>query len=424
MTMKIATAHHLCTLTAALCIVACTPTGPGSDDDSGGIVTITTSASETTGETTTGSTTDDSAGSTTDDSTGDPDCESDDDCAEGFLCSEGGDCEFDDSCGEATAKIPIVTPNVVLVLDKSGSMVANSWDGDDDPDTPEVSRWFSLFSVVDLIVGNFDASMNLGMALYPSKKAQSVYNLNACLVEAVPDVPVAPQNGANVLMSMPPADALSPTIAGGTPARAGVIAAYEHLLGIDNDLPKFVVLVTDGAANCSLEAEDDASRFEIYDDALTQTIAEAYSDGITTFVVGIDIDDITSNSKQDGNPDATNTFERLNELAVAGGMPQEGAAAFYDSQNQIELQAALTAISEQVLSCDIVLDPEPDYPNYVEIFVDGTSYGNQQVSDCDSEDGWMYIDPEMTTIRLCGEACTAFQMSGSLDAEYDCPAPP
>ncbi|HFE44398.1 MAG TPA: VWA domain-containing protein, partial [Nannocystis exedens] len=353
--MKITNAHYLCTLTTALCIAACTTNDPGSDDDDTGIETITTSAGETTGNTTdetSGSSTD----ATTDGSTGDPECASDDDCIEGFLCNENGECEFDDSCGEASAKIPIVTPNVVLVLDKSGSMVANSWDGDDDPDTPDVSRWFSLFSVVDLIVSDFDASMNLGMTLYPSKKAKSEYNLNACLVEPTPDVPVAPQNGANVLMSMPAADAINPTIAGGTPARAGVIAAYEHLLDIDDELPKYVVLVTDGAANCSLEAEDEISRFEVYDAALTQTIADAYSEGITTFVVGIDIQDVTSDSKQDGNPDATNTFERLNELAIAGGMPQEGATAFYDSQNQIELQAALTAISEQALSCDIVLD--------------------------------------------------------------------
>ncbi|HFE44957.1 MAG TPA: VWA domain-containing protein [Nannocystis exedens] len=421
--MKITTAHYLCTLTTALCIAACATNDPGSDDDDTGIETITTSAGETTGSTTdetTGSSTD----ATTDGSTGNPECESDNNCVEGFLCNENGECEFDDSCGEASAKIPIITPNVVLVLDKSGSMAANSWDGDDDPDTPDVSRWFSLFSVVDLIVSDFDASMNLGMTLYPSKKAKSEYNLNACLVEPTPDVPVAPQNGANVLMSMPAADAINPTIAGGTPARAGVIAAYEHLLGIDDDLPKYVILVTDGAANCSIEAEDETSRFEVYDAALTQTIANAYNEGITTFVVGIDIQDITSDSKPDGNPDATNTFERLNELAIAGGMPQEGATAFYDSQNQIELQAALTAISEQVLSCDIVLDPVPDYPSYVEIFVDEMSYGDEQISDCDKEDGWMYTDPEMTTIRLCGAACTAFQLSGSLDAEYNCPPPP
>jgi hypothetical protein len=284
-----------------------------------------------------------------------------------------------------------------------------------------VSRWYSLFNVVELIVTDFDASMNMGMVLYPSKKAKAEYNVNACLVEATPDVSVGPQQGAALLATMPPENATGAQIAGGTPARAGVVAAYEHLLGIDDGLPKVVVLVTDGAANCSTEAQDEAERFEAYDEALTQVIADAYGEGITTFVVGIDIADVESEVKQDGNPDGTNTFQRLNELAMAGGMPQDGAAAFYDSKNQIELQEALTQISVDVLSCEIVLDPVPVFPDYVEVSVMGTSYGSDPVEDCGSEDGWMWTTPEKDTILLCGAACSTFQMTGELDAQYLCP---
>ena len=388
-------------------------------------VTITTSGSatdsSTSSSTTDSSTSKSSESDATSDTTGN-ECVEDMDCADGFVCMDGS-CEFDPSdCGEAVIEIPITTPNVVLVLDKSGSMVANSWDGDADPNTPDVTRWFSLYNVVDFIATQFNNSMNLGMVLYPSKKAKSEYNINACLVEATPDVPTASENGPTILASMPPAAATSSEIAGGTPARAGMITAITHLSGIQDGLPQFMVLVTDGAANCSLEAADEAERFEVYDDALTQTIADAATNGIPTFVVGIDIKDEVSEAKQDGNPDSTNTFQKLNELAVAGGVPKNDPnEQFYNSQNQIELQDALTAIAQQVLPCVIDLNPVPKYPDFVEVTVDGVAYGKTQVTDCASEDGWKFVDDTYMQIQLCGQACADFQGSGSLDAQYKCP---
>ncbi|MCA9663230.1 MAG: hypothetical protein KC486_33170, partial [Myxococcales bacterium] len=145
-------------------------------------VTITTSGTDTssTTDTTTDSSTSSSSESEGTGTTG-SECEVDEDCKDGFVCVEGL-CEFDPTdCGMAAIEIPITTPNVVLVLDKSGSMVANAWDGDADPNTPDVTRWFSLYNVVDFIATQFNNSMNLGMVLYPSKKAKSEYNINACL---------------------------------------------------------------------------------------------------------------------------------------------------------------------------------------------------------------------------------------------------
>ncbi|MEZ4381034.1 MAG: VWA domain-containing protein [Nannocystaceae bacterium] len=390
-------------------------------------VTITTSGTATDGSSSTTDSTTDSATSmssesdSTTNTTGN-ECVGDGDCDDGYVCMEGS-CEFDPSdCGEAVIEIPITTPNVVLVLDKSGSMVANSWDGDADPNTPDVTRWFSLYNVVDFIATQFNNSMNLGMVLYPSKKAKSEYTINACLVEATPDVPTAPTNGPTILASMPPATATSSDIAGGTPARAGMITAIDHLSGIQDGLPQFMILVTDGAANCSLEAADEAERFEVYDEALAQTIADAASNGIPTFVVGIDIKDEVSVTMQDGNPDATNTFQKLNELAVAGGVPKNDPnEQFYNSQNQIELQDALTAIAQQVLPCVIDLNPVPAYPDFVEVSVNGVDYGKMQVDDCNTEDGWQFVDDTFMQIQLCGQACTDFQGSGNLDAQYKCP---
>ncbi|MEZ4381033.1 MAG: VWA domain-containing protein [Nannocystaceae bacterium] len=428
MTMK-TTTYCLSTLTAAaLCLVGCgEPAATSETDDSGDtLVTINPTTTATTGATE-GESESDTSGSggasETSGSTGDViECEVDEECPNGKVCTDAKECDFDpDDCGEAIIDLPVMTPNVVLVLDKSRSMVSNAWDSDADPNTPDVTRWFSLYSVVELITATFDSSMNLGMVLYPSAAAISEYTINACLVEATPEVGVAAQNGGAILATMPPANATDAQISGGTPARAGVISAYTHLLGIADGMPKFVVLVTDGAANCSLEAADETQRFEIYDEALLTEVAEAKAQGIMTFVVGIDIADVESEVKNDGNPDGTNAFQKLNELALAGGVPKDGDTAFYNSLNQIELAEALTSISEEVLPCLIPLEPVPQYPNEVQVSVGGVDYLDTKVTDCETEDGWMFADEKMDAILLCGAACSDFQMTGELDAQYKCP---
>lgn len=342
-------------------------------------------------------------------------------------------------CGEATVDIPIVTPNVMLVLDKSGSMVAmpnGYWDhdGDDanndgiadsDPNmmeaaTPKITRWQSLHGVVTDIVTTFDNSMNLGMVLFPSKTAISDYSAAACPVNMVPEVKVGPKNGQAVLNAIPVASDTS--LKGGTPAAKGIEAALAELDTLDNGNPEFIILVTDGAANCSKDAPDNTTLFEVYDENLPTVVGEAFTTKqIPTYVVGIAISDVTSPAAKDGNPDNTNAFQRLNELAELGGKPRDGMTKFYDTQNQLELQAALEEISMQILPCVIDLDPVPVYPDYVEVSVNGMAYGNMQVTDCENESGWKFTNDMKNQIQLCGAACSGFQMSGALDAQYRCP---
>lgn len=341
-------------------------------------------------------------------------------------------------CGEATVQIPIVTPNVMLVLDKSGSMVAmpaGYWDhdGDDADDnmikdsdpmmmeaaSPKITRWNSLYSVVDFIVTTFDNSMNLGAVLFPSKAAKKDYSITACPVNETPEVEVGPMNGAAILAAIP--GATDTSLLGGTPAAKGVKTALAELESIQDDQPKFMILVTDGAANCAEDAADNTALFENYDANLSTVVTEALGKQIPTYVVGIAITNTTSSAQKDGNPDNTNTFEKLNELAVAGGVPRDGDVKFYDTQNQLELQAALEEISMQILSCTIKLDPVPKYPDYVEVTVSETAYGKKQVTDCATESGWMFTSDAKDEIVLCGQACTDFQQTGNLDAQYRCP---
>ncbi|HPG76544.1 MAG TPA: hypothetical protein PLU61_10205, partial [Rhodoglobus sp.] len=136
----------------------------------------------------------------------------------------------------------------------------------------------------------------------------------------------------------------------------------------------------------------------------------------------IDISQEVSGAAKDGNPDNTNTYEKLNAVADAGGVARPGAEKFYNTTNQDELQAALDMISMQILSCKIDLTPTPKYPDDVDV----APYGKEQVKDCMTEDGWQYLPedpmkPGVLQIELCGQACADFQMSGKLDIQYKCP---
>lgn len=330
-----------------------------------------------------------------------------------------------------------VIPRVVLVLDKSGSMIAKGkteepgevgdgfWDHDGDAATPEITRWMSLHSVVESIFAGLDSALNFGAVLFPSTAAQSEYNQIACLVDDAPLVSVGPMTGASILAAIPPADALD--LQGGTPASAGMKVAIEELQGLQDTEPKFIVLITDGAANCREDAASNADRFEKYDDNLPVLVADAAAMGLPTYVIGIDILDLVSPSISDGNPDATNTYVKLNELAEAGGTARPGDEKFFNATNQIELQAALMEITETIASCEIGLGgPVPD-----DFFIKRVEVGPEdsqkvyegkdtQVADCASEAGWQYTSETREAILLCGEACEYYKQTGQVRIEYGC----
>ncbi|MCY0993212.1 VWA domain-containing protein [Nannocystis sp. ILAH1] len=326
-------------------------------------------------------------------------------------------------------EIEPVIPRVVLVLDKSGSMISEEsgfWDHDADPNTPDITRWMSLHSVVESIFAGLDNVINFGAVLFPSLTATGSYGPAACPVDADPLVPIGPQSGAAILGALPPADTM--TIAGGTPAAAGIQVALDELASLQDDEPKFIILVTDGAANCK-KGTMTPELFNAYDDNLPMVVAEAAAMGFPTYVIGIDIEDVFSPTVVDGNPDNTNTYEKLNELAELGGTARPGEEKFYNALNQTELQAALNSITQQVVSCEIKLgEPVPKmfYIQRVEVGSDGDAdqqvYEGQdtQVANCDDEAGWKYTTPDRDAIILCGDACEYYKETGVVQIEYGC----
>lgn len=398
------------TLPFALTVVGCTgddgPAGTAGDDETG----ITTLESG--------------------DGDGDEDPETGDGDGDDNGDGDGdGDGEGMD-CGMVSIVPEYIPPNVMLVVDSSGSMVTNSWDHDLDDMTPDETRWKTLHGVVESIVTQFGPAMNAGLQRFPSEAAcdqGNCYNETACIVSPTPEVALGLNNGAAILAAMPPADDKGDSVEGGTPATHGINSAVAHLMTHSAEIPRYILFITDGAANCT-PGFTGPDAIEIFDETLEPTVQAAHDNhDITTFVVGIDIVDELIGMGADGNPYA-NPFERLNEVALAGGAPKNMGAdpeKFFNATNQDELLMALGGIVSEITDCVIDLSkteegiPDPIQIPYITFTADGANV--PFVTDCENEDGWTWIE-EGVIVTFCGSYCDAFKGGGvAFDGTYGCP---
>ena len=315
------------------------------------------------------------------------------------------------TCSSTTAVAQALPPNVMLVLDKSRSMVLYSWDDDGLPQTAEVTRWHSLHATVETVADQYATGMNLGLTLFPSNLASSAYD-EACLVEAEPELLTGPHDAADLLALMPAADSLD--IYGATPAAAGIASALAHLQSLDDGRPAAMILVTDGAANCNAN-EVGTAKFDVYDEDLALVVGDAWLlDDIPTYVVGIDIEETSQHP-------FTAPRQKLDEVAQLGGVPRAGEVGFYDARDADALSQALAEIAASV-SCGVELGKAPSGPDDLVISIDGEVIPH--LDSCDEGDGWIYADADLQHIELCNGSCEALLDAGAVEAEFLCPPQP
>jgi hypothetical protein len=295
-------------------------------------------------------------------------------------------------CDSEETEVVPVPPSVLLILDKSGSMSMEKWDHDGKPNTPTVTRWYSLYQVVEGVVTMFDAVVDFGVKLYPKIDAGSYIPEGACVVAPGVEVPIAPMNAAAVLAGIP---AIDFEVLGGTPMETGLKRGYEYLTSLDPAKQRFAILVADGEISDTCAGENFLEAQAAVEEAFT-------GDGIATYVVGIDVDASTS--------------EQLTSLALAGGKPKPGLEPFYQTSNQDELLAAIQQIVKDTLSCVIAVDPAPSEPELFEVWIDGQPV--PQAASC-AEDGWVWSVPH-SEVTLCGAACDLLKETGKVQAMYFC----
>jgi hypothetical protein len=364
------------------------------------------------------------------DGDGDPSGDGDGDTGDGDGEPGDGDPAMEDVpiCHQIDFATTYAPPQVMLVVDASDSMVSepNSWDHDLDMATPEVTRWFSLHAVIDTVMTNFGAAMYAGLQRFPSAAAcdpYPCYNATACTTETAPEVDIALDNAAAILAALPGPNADSTEINGGSPATKGIVSALDHLMLQPEQLSRYILLITDGAANCNTDLPfPDA--IELYDATLPTTVENAYmNEGIPTFVVGIDIQNELVGVGPDGRPEA-NPRQRLNAVALAGGVPKNmgtSAEKFFNATNQAELLLTLEQIL-QVIDCTSDLPEVGSDPAQIPFlqFQSDDRIVPGPFDDCANEEGWAWIEVGHTVI-FCGSYCDDFKNGASFEGTYGCP---
>lgn len=268
-------------------------------------------------------------------------------------------------CEELSLSAEPIPPDVMLVLDRSGSMQGN--------------RWNDLLQATETLLNQYNAQVNFGARFLPSIDGGSDCGYNQ-LVE----VPVAAQNAQAIIDEM---NGTNPS--GNTPYLPALQAAFVQLrsLGPDRGAP-VVILVADGETNgCSDAAQ---IRTELADQFAADPSIPTYA-----ISVGGQVNDLSG-------------------FAMSGG-----TGNYIATDNLAELTAAIDQILNEVISCTITLDPPPELPDLVEVEIDGTVY--PQVQDCASGNGWVYTDETFGEIELCGNACTQLRATGAAAVSYQCP---
>ncbi len=326
-----------------------------------------------------------------DGSTGDGDGDGSTGDGDGDGSTGDGDGEPGDNCEESEGLIQVVPPSVMLLLDRSGSMNTVGFDLDD----PDKTRWNALYESVEAVLGDgADADIAFGA------KTFSTWNYGECGVSDDPDVAIAIANGPAILAGIPgPLE----FIVGGTPTNLAIEKTRTIMQTYDaKGGSKIVFLLTDGGLGCT----DDPP--QALADAVAALSGGFADDKITTYVVGI-------------APSNSNTVtSQLHAMAIAGGAPKAGPEAFYRADDAQQLADALAAIVAESYgkSCVMNLEQPPPFPEFTIVLI-----GDEQfalVDDCDSEDGFVYENPDLTQIRVCGAACELLQTEQFATVQFFC----
>lgn len=317
---------------------------------------------------------------------GDVNCPAGDTCIDGFCGCEG----------VAFAAMPIV-PDVMVVLDKSGSMEEDLdgdcplLDGDGQCDYPPhgsgdsanpafdglPDKWGVATDAVSGILDSHGSKVRFGLVTFSSDGSCGAGNVR---------VDIANNNEADIRTII---DGTNPR--GSTPIGDTLADLVGHPALQSTAHPNYVLLVTDGQETC--DGNPVAAARNLYQQ----------TPRVKTFVVGFG-----------GGVDAG----ELNDIATEGGTARPGPTKYYQADNAAELADALDSILGSVLSCEYQLDQVPEDLDQLYVYADGDPIGR----DPGQTEGWDY-DGATGTLTFYGQICQDLKDGSVTDLTivYGCP---
>ena len=301
-----------------------------------------------------------------------------------------GSSNIDSNCGAVSRGAAKVAPDVLIVLDASGSMNDDLMNGTCNGGCGATSKWAQAVAPINQVVTDTQANVNWGLKFFADD--------TNCAVNGNAAVGVGMNTAGAIATAIMGRTAGNGGVANGsrTPTRAAVSQGAAYLMGINDMAPKYIVLATDGLPNCPASGNtgnDDSGP------AVT-AVANAYAAGIPVFVIGVS----TSGT---GMADTT-----LNMMASAGGLPRAGSPSYYPVSSGAELSAALNTLVGVVASCNFAVGTPPNSntsTDYIDVFGDGTLIPH----DTSHTNGWDYTDATHTSVQVYGSTCDAI-MAGTI----------
>lgn len=285
----------------------------------------------------------------------DNDCNGHTDCNDA-RCSSSAECR---PCMPGGERFTLSTApaDVLFVVDRSGSMTLRTLDG--------ATRWNALVSAVRAVLPPLDASMSMGLIIFP--------DADACMVPSSPVVPIAPMSAGRIATALAQR---GPFQTAYTPTYAALQTAEQHLRTTPSTRRRFIVLATDGAPNCGTGPTQVISQIA--------RIRTTYN--VDTFVLGIPGGDLS-------------LYPSLNTMAIAGGRARTGSIRFYDAGSTAQLEAALRSITSATRACTWRFATTPSRPDMVTVQFDG------RIVPRDGTNGWIFTDGTNREIRFNGMSC-------------------
>jgi hypothetical protein len=303
------------------------------------------------------------------------------------------------------ASTQTVPADLLIILDKSGSMSNQFTDVACPRGMTCVTKWPSMTTALDMVVMNTQAQINWGLKYFS--------NNGTCGAAGPAEIPPAPNNATAIATS------IGMTNPGGnTPTRFAVQAGAAYLMSLTDPNPKYILLATDGEPNCCTTAGGatcpprmgggGGGGNALADDAnAIAAVAAAYSNGagIPVFVVGVGTV---------GTAVAT-----LNSMATAGGKAQAPDAmgrVYFPADDPAGLETALASISGQITSCTFALNRVPPVPSNIAVLGDGKAIPRDPVN------GWSY-GPGMMSVVVNGSTCDRVKAGAIqvVEAIFGCP---
>jgi Mg-chelatase subunit ChlD len=282
-------------------------------------------------------------------------------------------------CGRQTFNVTRKPADILLVLDRSGSMK-----DDVNGDSKAPSKWDLVVPALQQVISATDASVDWGLKLFPRGD-----DAGECSADSYPSdiaVEIKPTNASAVNQAMSSATPKGD----GTPTSDAVDEAVKYLQTIHDGNPKYILLATDGEPSCAGTTKS-SSKGRTAAIAGVKAAAEA---DFHTFVVGIAT---TKSSASD----------TLTDLASAG-LEAPSGSGYYLASTKDELVSAVQKIAGSVGTCLFPLNAKPPNPDHV-----GVTIGDHRVAhDANDVDGWNYVDSDMQAIKLFGAACDEVMSRG------------